>query len=137
MTLTACPHDHGRSFRFDNNSDVDVYIYFGVVDRYLGGTLYPDTAISEVRCGDFFKKGASIYYHYNYEYDKGNTNVLSLFIFDADTFNTYSWDEIKNDYKILRRYDLSLQDIKNLNYIIPYPPTETMKNIKMYPPYGQ
>lgn len=135
--LVACPgKDYKHSFRFSNNSDVDVYIYLGVADRDLGGTLYPDTAVAEVKCGVPFNKGESRYYDYNYEYNKGYTNVLSLFIFDADTFNTYSWEEIKNGYKILKRYDLSPQDIERLKYRISYPPTATMRDIKMYPPYG-
>ncbi|MDR2836889.1 MAG: hypothetical protein LBV69_12010 [Bacteroidales bacterium] len=138
LILVACPKkDYKHVFRFSNNSNVDVYIYLGVVNRDLGGTLYPDTAIAEVRCGVLFKKGESRYYSYNYEYNNGYTNVLSLFIFNADTFDTYSWDEIKNDYKILRRYDLSLQDIEMSNYMISYPPAEAMKDIKMWPPYEE
>jgi hypothetical protein len=133
--LAACPEkDYKHAFRFDNNSDVDVYIYMGTWGR--GFSLYPDTIIgAEDKCGVPFKKSESRYYNYNYEYDNGYIDVLSLFIFDTDTFDTYSWDEIKNNYKVLKRYDLSRQDLKHLNYIITYPPTEAMKNMKMYPPY--
>jgi hypothetical protein len=67
-------------------------------------------------------------------------DTFSLFLFDTDTLARYSLDEIKSGYKILQRYDLSSGDIKKLLdnseiVIIPYPPTETMKNMKMYPPY--
>jgi len=135
LMLTACPHDHGQSIRFVNNSDVDVYFYLGAIDRKFGGTLYPDTAISEVKAGIPVQKGSFRIYHY-YEEDI-QVDTLCLFIFDADVYNTCSWDEIKNDYKILRRYDLSLQDIKRLNHAIYYPPTAAMQDIKMYPPYQQ
>ena len=37
-------------------------------------------------------------------------------------------------YKVLQRYDISPENIKSLKYNISYPPTEAMKNIKMYPP---
>ena len=135
MALVACPEksekNDKRAFRFSNNSDVDVYIYLGEVGRELGGTLYPDTAIAELRCGIPFKQREIRTYGYR------GIDTMSLFIFDAGVFDAYSWDEIKNDYKILKRYDLSLQDIKKLNHIILYPPTEAMKDMKMYPPYGQ
>jgi hypothetical protein len=62
-------------------------------------------------------------------------DTLSVFIFHADTLNKYTWAEVRNGYKILKRYDLSLQNLQLLNYTIPYPPSEKMKNMKMYPPY--
>ncbi|WP_291529405.1 hypothetical protein [Bacteroides sp. UBA939] len=67
-------------------------------------------------------------------------DTLSIYIFSQDTVNKYSWSEIQSDYKVLRRYDLSIGDIHALynEYDIPdipYPPTEKMKNMKMYPPY--
>ena len=43
-------------------------------------------------------------------------------------FNT-----IRIGYKILQRYDLTGKDFAK--YKISYPPTEEMKDIKMYPPY--
>jgi hypothetical protein len=64
-------------------------------------------------------------------------DTLSVFIFHADTLNKYTWEKVRNDYKILKRYDLSLQNLQLLNYTISYPPSEKMKNMKMYPPYGQ
>ncbi len=132
--LVAClVMDYDQSFRFTNNSDSDVYIYLGVVDRSLGGTLYPDTAVSEIRAGVLFKRGESRHYSYSSAKEDIWVDTLSLFIFDADVFDTYSWEEIKNDYKVLKRYDLSPQDLRQLNYIIHYLPTEEMKNIKMYP----
>jgi hypothetical protein len=59
-----------------------------------------------------------------------------------DTINKYSWEEIQRDYKVLRRYDLSVEDFnllykKNGDSEILYPPDERMKYMKMYPPYGQ
>lgn len=45
---------------------------------------------------------------------------LSVFIFNSDTLEAYSWDEVRDEYKILKRYDLSLDDIRNLDYIITF-----------------
>ena len=67
-------------------------------------------------------------------------DTMSVFIFHTDTLNKYAWEEVRKKYIILRRYDLSLEDLIGLYNKygipeIPYPPTEAMKNIKMYPPY--
>ena len=134
--LSACPKiDYKHAFKFSNNSNVDVYIYFGLTD-IAGVTLYPDTVVPEVRVGVLFKQGAARHYSYNYLYNEECTDVLSLFIFDADTFNIYDWNEIRSGYKVLQRYDISPEDAKMLERKISYPPDERMKDIKMFPPYG-
>jgi len=139
ITFTGCPMDYSQGFRFYNNSTCAVYIDLGIISRDFGGTLYPDTAISKTKVGVLFKQGEGFFYDYSSGkeclFKKNDT--LSLFIFDADTFNIYSWEEIQKGYKILQRYDISYANIKALRYNISYPPTEAMKNVKMYPPYGQ
>jgi hypothetical protein len=128
LTFTACPKlDYKKQFRFSNNSTHDVYIH-------LNGSIYPDTAVSRFKIGVPFTKGESRYYSYNYEND---SDALCLFIFDADIFDTCSWEVIQNDYKILQRYDISYENIKTLKYLITYPPDERMKDVKMYPAYGE
>jgi hypothetical protein len=47
-------------------------------------------------------------------------DTMSVFIFHADTLEKYSWEVIRDEYKILKRYDLSLRDLKNMNYTITY-----------------
>ena len=131
FVFTNCDYDQG--FYFHNDSTRDVYIY---LDAY-GEILYPDTTILGYRRGVPYKKGDS--FHYTYSREKGDLwiGTFSLFIFDADTFNVYSWAEIQSGYKVLQRYDISKENIKALKYTITYPPTEAMKDVKMYPPYGQ
>lgn len=48
-------------------------------------------------------------------------DTLSIFIFSNDAFAAYTWQEIRAGYKILRRYDLSRQDIENMGRTITYP----------------
>jgi len=136
LTLVGCDYFH--TFSFTNNSTRDVYIYVGVIDRKLGGTLYPDTAISRDRIGIPVKQGATRDYEYhNGKEDIWSNNTFCLFVFDADTFNMYDWEEIKDGYKILQRYDISYENLTTLKRKISYPPDERMKNIKMYPPYEE
>jgi len=53
--------------------------------------------------------------------DKLQSDTLIIFLLSKDTVDTYSWEEIKNDYKILLRYDLSINDLENQNWTIIYP----------------
>jgi hypothetical protein len=136
MVLMACPENYiWESFTFYNNSTFDVYYYLGVAPKEIGGSLYPDTTLMLLNGADGpLEKGE----HASYIAKKSpHTDTLSLFIFDADVIDQYSWDIIKEEYKILKRYDLSSQDFKRLKYIITYPPTEEMKDVKMYPPYKE
>lgn len=48
-------------------------------------------------------------------------DTLSFFILSADTLNAFNWDEIRNRYLVLKRYDLGIQDIKNMNFKITFP----------------
>lgn len=48
-------------------------------------------------------------------------DTLSVFYFSLDTIQAYDWQTIRNEYKILKRVDVSLQDLENNNYTVNYP----------------
>ncbi len=48
-------------------------------------------------------------------------DTLSVFLFSSDTVVVYSWDEIRSGYKVLKRFDLSQQDLEAMNYTVTYP----------------
>jgi hypothetical protein len=62
---------------------------------------------------------------------QGLLDTLLIYVFDAEAIEKPS-----AEYKILSRYDLSLKDLQQLGWRLTYPPTEAMKHMKMYPPYG-
>jgi hypothetical protein len=136
LTFTSCDYYH--SFNFNNNSTHDVYLLLGVIEGDFNRGLYPDTVIrgNMWMCGPI-NQGESKYYVYSEAIKDPWTNTVCLFILDADTIKSYSWEEIQDGYKVLQRYDISPENIKALKYKIPYPPSEAMKNMKMYPPYGE
>ena len=121
----------------DNQSSDTLAIYFA-----LGlPTSYPDTLLPANRNETLFLgTSKQTIYMTGISYEKtikGTAkDTLSIFIMNVDTLRKYTWDEVRQNYKILQRYDFSLQDLRLLNYTIPYPPTMEMKNMKMYPPYG-
>ena len=62
---------------------------------------------------------------YNWEraYEPINTKsgIIMFYVFDAKTYDEKGWDYIKANSLVLKRYDLSLQDLKNSNWTISYP----------------
>lgn len=48
-------------------------------------------------------------------------DTLSIYFFDNDTLNKYGWNRVKEGYKVLKRYDLSVDDLKKMNWTITYP----------------
>jgi len=70
-----------------------------------------------------------------FEYHKIDT--LMIYIFDEEVLKNNTWGNVIRYYLVLQRYDLSLQDLEKLNWKIYYPPTEAMKDIKMFPPYKE
>ena len=64
-------------------------------------------------------------------------DTLSVFIIHGDTALTKPWKEIKEENNYIVRYDLSYNDFTNLNGCIPFPPTEAMRDMKMWPPYEE
>jgi hypothetical protein len=135
--------DYDYPLYIQNNSDAHICFYIALGGN--GGIMYPDTAL-------FFNKEILIDIKPKTTYPNGRSSpieelfyfindTLSIYFFNKDTLDTYSWEIIQYDYKILHRYDLSLEDIYTLTEkkgpVIPYPPSEKMKDMKMYPPYGQ
>lgn len=64
---------------------------------------------------------------------------VRVYIFHPDTLAKYSWEEIKAGHKVLQRYDLTRRDLQQLDEEypeVPFPPDGTIRNARMFPPYG-
>jgi hypothetical protein len=48
-------------------------------------------------------------------------DTLSIFIFDAHLIDNTPWDTVKSKYLILKRYDLSYDDLVRMNWTVIYP----------------
>ena len=62
-------------------------------------------------------------------------DTLSVYLFHIDTLKNNTWSDVRDGYKLLKRYDLSLEDLEYLDYKLSYPPDAKMSGVKMYPPY--
>jgi hypothetical protein len=122
-----------------NNAEHSIKVYVNNDAGYKA--LYPDTVIAdfkerltmEIRGGE--KKsvaGGSARWESVFEVSV-LSDTLSLFILHQDTLSKYPWQEIRKGYRILKRYDLTLEDLKRLDFNIPYPPDSRMNGVKMYP----
>jgi hypothetical protein len=130
----------------DHNTDIYYHINFSPIEKE-NDVIYPDTTLSfsgnilvRVKQGTILHDNMPLRpieeWILDLPYD-----TLSVYIFDKDTLGRYEWNKVQKDYKVLQRYDLSIEDIHALynEYSIPeipYPPTSAMKHMKMYPPYG-
>ena len=68
-------------------------------------------------------------------YAQYRTNTISLFVFSTELLSAVGWDSIRTTYSVLQRYDIGLNDFQSLSHYPTFPPTEEMRNIKIWPPY--
>ena len=133
--------DHDHPLDFSNQSKHSLRVYFNQDINYKD--VYPDTLITNFESrisADILSNekesvaGGSAPWKSVFEVSIPS-DTLTFFVFHSDTLSSYNWQEIRNSYKILKRYDLSLKDLENLDFTVEYPPTKKMANIKQYPPY--
>jgi hypothetical protein len=142
LLFQACPDSDFIFLDLKNNSNDTLAVY--IADGFH--TAYPDTLLkNQGRLWGSFPKETSTIYGFSIApekiYKRLPKDTLSIFILDMN--NTYGikmdsiWKEMNYGKRFLRRYDMSIQDIKQLKFLLSYPPDERMRNMKMYPPYDK
>lgn len=79
-------------------------------------------------------KKQSWYAYFRYSRESYN-GYVSFYIMDIDVKNNGSIDDTQNDYNLLARYDITQEEIENLNWILTYPPTPEMSFVHMWLSY--
>jgi hypothetical protein len=126
FTMTSCPTKWGYEdyrLKIKNNSSINLY--------YCEDFFYPDTLIkySDIsKVPSTYKIGVGkeqiINAHSSWENmfkQVIHSDTLMIFIFDATTIESTPWDTVKSKYMILKRYDLSYDDLVRMNWTITYP----------------
>lgn len=157
LLVHACyPKDsencHYRMY-FKNESLIDVYVQGGWGDTVpkdpstYGRSKTEELSLHTVKsnsnefifhtdrsrgCIEGTFKDKETYPNSAYDYDTFNVKIM-----DASMVHNTSWDTIVKHYMLLKRYDLSLEDLQKLDWTLTYPPTEAMRNIRQWPPYGK
>ncbi len=66
-----------------------------------------------------------------------NKTHKSFMLFDYDLLMTENPETIAENYMVLVRYDVTLDDLDRLDWTLHYPPTPAMRDVHMYPPYEE
>lgn len=120
------PDRRHQIINIKNNSEIDIAFYpYSFLP--IGG-CYPDTLLPKANIGRYCSKiepkhceAWSPDLTAKDIRDSYIKDTLIFFLFSVDTLNKYSWKEIREDYKILKRYDLSISDLDSMNWTIIYP----------------
>ena len=133
----SCGDKGNHEIKIINNAD---YVIWCDYSFYYPNVYYPfvDKHIKEIQphsSGILFSKvysglGRSWERHFAQDI---LSDTLMICISDSSVIVSSPYN---TDYSVIQRYDVSLQDLVDLNWTLYYPPTEVMKNIKMYPPYN-
>ena len=49
------------------------------------------------------------------------SDTMMIYVFDAKVLEGNTWETVKSNYLVLKRYDLSLDDLNRMNWTITYP----------------
>ena len=117
LLITVCSQceriamDKSYEINLVNKSGFNIGYYFATGGKY--GTYYPD---SLPESNDYILYDISKVLRPGYEshlswekfFQELPKDTLSVFIFHTDTLNKYSWEAVRDDYKFLKRPNLSL-----------------------------
>ena len=130
----GCKEDYDSGIYIKNMSNDTIYHYCNYIS-------YPDNFVKTFDIADLLvlkdyndtAPGAK-----NFAFPKTNfklyNDTIMIYIYNKETLKNHTLQEIYENYLVAARYDLSLDDVKILNYRIPYPPTEDMSEMKIYIP---
>lgn len=105
-----------------NNSSADI-LYYDVFGKY------PDTTLMEAfPFYDDTQYNPFVVTSMSLRSQKGEwiaqfnetTTPMMLYLFSRDTIDQVPWENIRDEYKILRRYDLTKEMLDSLNWTITY-----------------
>lgn len=150
MLMFSSCEDDSPVIYFKNESDSPVACY--VADGLQSGFSYPNVSLPStfsVFCiNEYIENEDWIWRSSSGSGFHGlvaNTQqgVLSIYVFDQKTLDHDGWRAVFANNNYLVRYDLTETDLRLLKVswmektMLSFPPSESMKNIAMYPPYEE
>ena len=52
--------------------------------------------------------------------ENAESSVIMVYVFDGTTLETSKWQTVKDNNLVLKRYDLTLEDLEGMNWEIIY-----------------
>jgi len=107
--------------RIRNNTSKPILFYFSY--------NYPDTSIPNYEVNKVsltwgINPNSEIHYcqkGFENAFSENAKGIIMFFIYDFETMNTIPLDTVRAKYLILKRYDLTLDSLKKLNWNVTYP----------------
>lgn len=143
ISLCSCVDLGYVQIRIFNDSDMPIacFVADGVNSRFA----YPDTLL-QAKLDTFCLKenipsySSKLIYSGQGNYDMTLSSFLkierlSIYVFSQSEVMDKGWDSIVKNNQYLVRYDLLADDLEMLNGEVHYPPTASMREVRMYPPY--
>ena len=121
-----------------NNSSIDIYFDFDynvpindTTTLYISNVAFNHPQNYKVSSFDSINYRLAVSWEKAYE----KIDTVTFYIFDANVLENIPMDTVRENYFVLQKYNISLDDFEQLNWVITWPPDETMKDITMWPPY--
>ena len=119
----------------DRNGDpIEIVVKNNANDtvRFVLQNNYPDTVLINSREYPHLAEGTAVHPYSKsrfwafsgWEWTLGNerkVDGLVCIVYSLDTLRKYPFEQIQEDYNILKRYILSIEDLKSINWTIEYP----------------
>ncbi len=114
--------DFGEEVAIENKSQLSIRYFIPDIKSQYPDTNLPTNkpSLRKVLPSDYFVEFLRSPDKTSY-FDHLQADTLSVFIIDNAIYENEPWDSIRINYHILKRFDLSIEDIKDSNYIITYP----------------
>ena len=143
--LLANSCDRGTGYIMVNNkSQIPIACY--VADGVSSGFSYPDTSLTttiNTYCltENIANSSVILESRFGYSYDWllsfTQEGILSVFVFDQALADSKGWELTFSGNNYIVRYDLSVKDLELLQGTICFPPSELMRNVRMFPAYEE
>ncbi|MBF4472947.1 hypothetical protein [Flavobacterium sp. HJJ] len=122
--LFSCESVKDTVYRIDiENQSTHTIQYY--ISRPEEEFVYPNTSLPTVKKVSREIKPSITNYddsgsNWEVVYKKLPSDKMSLFIFDSDTLKKYNWENVRLNYRVLKRYDLTLKDLEDMNWTVTY-----------------
>lgn len=115
VLFSGCPDkaDVSQYIYFKNNSNNDVFVY---KKQHFSESSFQDTLLPIDKHGNIVESKSNLGSYINLD-DYG----YQIFILSLDTINKYTWEDIRKNNLVLKRFDLTQSDFERLNWRVEYP----------------
>ena len=140
-SINGCMEPGDTRVFLTNNSSIKISSF--VADGFHSGFSYPDTTLPSslndlcvrTNIADSCEIWAGTVATYKGLLATTQMGILSVYLFSQEAIDEYGWKSTLLNGLYLVRYDLTVDDLNTLIGRISFPPSDQMKNVKMYPPY--